>query len=237
MSRPSLRNGKRDMKILVVDDELPILEAVSYNLQKEGYEAITASDAEQCLALARKQRPDLIILDVMLPSASGFDICRQLRERSQVPIIMLTARADETDRVVGFELGADDYLVKPFSMRELMARVKAILRRNTLSLSTTMIRVGDLVIDAEQYTVTRRDQNVPVSRKEFELLYFLAAHPGQAFSRQTLLDRVWGADSYVMDRTVDVHMRWLRQKIEDDPAQPKRLLTVRGVGYKFEHGQ
>lgn len=224
----------------MVDDELPIVEAVAYNLRKEGFEPLTAGDAEQCLEIARAEQPDLIILDVMLPSASGFDVCRQIRKqggkRARVPIIMLTARADETDRVAGLEMGADDYVVKPFGMRELMARVKAVLRRDSDAPPTERVEVGGIVIDPERYEVTVRGTKVEFSRKEFDLLLFFAAHPDQTFSRQTLLDRVWGADSYVVDRTVDVHVRWLREKIEVEPSSPQRLLTVRGVGYKFVRG-
>ncbi|HZT43812.1 MAG TPA: response regulator transcription factor [Chthonomonadaceae bacterium] len=222
------------MKVLVVDDEQPIVEAVVYNLRKEGYQTLTAGDAEQCLNLARTERPDLILLDVMLPSASGFDICKSLRKQSDVPIIMLTARAEETDRVVGLEIGADDYITKPFSMRELMARVKTVLRRNTAPAAPAeKITVDDLQIDPSRYEVKVRGKTVELTRKEFDLLYFLARNPGQAFSRQTLLDRVWGADAYVLERTVDVHIRWLREKIETLPSDPYYLLTVRGVGYKF----
>lgn len=222
------------MKVLVVDDELPIVEAVSYNLKKEGYSVLTATDAEQCLDLARKENPDLVVLDVMLPSASGFDICRLLRKQSQVPIIMLTARADETDRVVGLELGADDYVTKPFSMRELMARVKTVLRRSSQEIVTREpLQSGNLTIDPERYEVSLDATPVTLSPKEFELLRFLVAHAGQVFSRAVLLDRVWGAEAYVEERTVDVHIRWLREKIETDPSAPTRLLTVRGVGYKF----
>jgi phosphate regulon transcriptional regulator PhoB len=225
-----------EMKVLVVDDEMPIVEAVAYRLRQEGYETVTAGDADQCLDLARTQKPDLIILDVMLPSASGFDVCRLLRKQSGVPIIMLTARAEETDRVVGLELGADDYITKPFGMRELIARVKAILRRSAATAPSPIaerVQLGDLIIDAERYEVKVRDRSVVLSPKEFELLRFLAGHPGRVFTRQALLDRVWGADAYVEDRTVDVHVRWLREKIETDPSHPERLLTVRGVGYKF----
>jgi phosphate regulon transcriptional regulator PhoB len=223
------------MKVLVVDDENPIVEAVAYNLRKEGFQALTASDAEQCLDIARAEKPDLIILDVMLPSASGFDVCRMLRKQNDVPIIMLTARAEETDRVVGLELGADDYITKPFSMRELMARVKTVLRRTqTGALSTeSIVKVGNLTVDPNRYEVTLGDKRIELSPKEFDLLRFMATHPGQVFSRQSLLDRVWGADAYVEDRTVDVHIRWLREKIEVNASRPERLLTVRGVGYKF----
>ncbi len=223
------------MKVLVVDDENPIVEAVAYNLRKEGFVALTASDAEQGLDIARSEKPDLIILDVMLPSASGFDVCRMLRKQNDVPIIMLTARAEESDRVVGLELGADDYITKPFSMRELMARVKSVLRRTHAGIvaTETVTISGNLTIDPNRYEVTLGDKRVELSPKEFDLLRFLAAHAGQVFSRQALLDRVWGADAYVEDRTVDVHIRWLREKVEVNPSRPERLLTVRGVGYKF----
>jgi phosphate regulon transcriptional regulator PhoB len=223
------------MKVLVVDDEGPIVEAVAYNLRKEGFQALTASDAEQCLDIARSEKPDLIILDVMLPSASGFDVCRLLRKQNDVPIIMLTARAEETDRVVGLELGADDYITKPFSMRELMARVKSVLRRTHTGVMATdaVVTVGNLTVDPNRYEVTLGDKRIELSPKEFDLLRFMATHPGQVFSRQSLLDRVWGADAYVEDRTVDVHIRWLREKIEVNASRPERLLTVRGVGYKF----
>jgi len=223
------------MKVLVVDDENPIVEAVAYNLRKEGFQALTASDAEQCLDVARTERPDLIILDVMLPSASGFDVCRMLRKQNDVPIIMLTARAEETDRVVGLELGADDYITKPFSMRELMARVKTVLRRTHVGAVSTesIVKAGNLTVDPNRYEVTLGDKRIELSPKEFDLLRFMATHPGQVFSRQSLLDRVWGADAYVEDRTVDVHIRWLREKIEVNASRPERLLTVRGVGYKF----
>jgi phosphate regulon transcriptional regulator PhoB len=224
------------IKVLLVDDELPIVEAVAYNLKKEGYSVTTAMDAEQCLEMARREPPDLVLLDVMLPSASGFDVCRMLRKQTQVPIIMLTARAEETDRVVGLELGADDYVTKPFSMRELMARIKNVLRRSMPQETASAggrLQVGDLRIDPERYEVHIGTRAVALSPKEFELLRFLAMYPGQVFSRQVLLDRVWGMDAYVEERTVDVHIRWLRAKLEDDPSHPRRLLTVRGVGYKF----
>lgn len=225
--------SSRRRKVLVVDDERPILEAITYNLRKAGYEPLTATDAEQCLTLVHEESPDVIILDVMLPSASGFDVCRQLRAYSRVPIIMLTARVEETDRVVGLEAGADDYVTKPFGMQELMARVKAALRRNETPLPAPPLRLGSIVIDPQRHTVTVSGRPVTTTRKEFDLLHFLAASPGQVFSRQALLDRVWGEDSYVEDRTVDVHIRWLRQKIEADPARPHWLQTVRGIGYKF----
>jgi phosphate regulon transcriptional regulator PhoB len=222
------------MKVLVVDDEQPIVEAVAYNLKKEGFRVLTAGDAEQCLEVAKRDQPDLVILDVMLPSASGFEVCRMLRKQGNIPIIMLTARADATDRVVGLELGADDYVTKPFNMRELMARVKGVLRRaSPQEMIEQAVHSGNLTIDPSRFEVRIGARPVALSPKEFELLRFLATHPGQVFSRQVLLDRVWGAEAYVEERTVDVHIRWLREKVEDDPSQPRRLLTVRGIGYKF----
>ena len=228
------RTRTMTMKVLVVDDEQPIVEALAYNLKKEGFRVLTAGDAEQCLEVAKRDQPDLIILDVMLPSASGFDVCRMLRKQGNIPIIMLTARADATDRVVGLELGADDYVTKPFNMRELMARVKGVLRRaSPQELLEQSVQSGNLTIDPNRFEVRIGTRPVALSPKEFELLRFLATHPGQVFSRQVLLDRVWGAEAYVEERTVDVHIRWLREKVEEDPSQPRRLLTVRGIGYKF----
>lgn len=244
-------------RILVVDDERPIVEAISYNLRKEGYEAITASDAQECVAIARRQPPDLVLLDVMLPSGSGFDVCRQLRlEHGNIPVLLLTARAEEDDRVKGFDSGADDYVVKPFSMRELLARVRALLRRRGGAVSAAGITpntsvaesgaassdvrpedraltIDNLVIDRSKREITLNGKLVDLSRKEFDLLLTMASNRGQVFDRQTLLNRVWGEDCYVEDRTVDVHIRWLREKIEVNPSRPQRLLTVRGIGYKF----
>jgi len=226
------------MKVLVVDDEAPIVEVIVYNLKKEGYQTCAAADAETCVELVRTEKPDLVILDVMLPAASGFDVCRVLRRQTSVPIIMLTARAEETDRVVGLEIGADDYITKPFSVRELMARVKAVLRRtqNGDLPPNAIVEVGELSIDSTRHEVTVGTRRVELSPKEFDLLRFLAHHAGQVFSRQALLDRVWGADAYVEERTVDVHIRWLREKVESEPSHPERILTVRGVGYKFNAG-
>ena len=239
-------------RILVVDDEAAIIDAVTYNLRAQGYTAIIAGDADAALRLFRDRKPDLIILDVMLPSGSGFDICRLIRQGgSTVPILMLTARVEEADRVHGLEIGADDYLIKPFGMRELMARVKVLLRRGAASdaaANAALAGAGKepaaapaimassklgLVIDVERRDARTAEKLLTLSRKEFDLLALLAAHPGRVFDRQTLLDRVWGADAYVDDRTVDVHIRWLREKIEPVPSKPQFLLTVRGVGYKF----
>jgi phosphate regulon transcriptional regulator PhoB len=227
---------KPSMKILVVDDEPAIVEALVYTLRQEHYEPLIAVNAEQCMEIAQSEQPDLILLDVMLPSASGFEVCKRLRQFSDVPIIMLTARADETDRVVGLEIGADDYVMKPFSMRELMARIKTVLRRKApaaTAAADNTIRVGNLMIDPSRHHVTLAGEPLELSRKEFELLHYFVTHPNATCSRETLLDAVWGADNVVGERTVDVHIRWLREKIEDDPAMPKRLLTVRGFGYQF----
>lgn len=254
-------------RILVVDDEPAIVDAVTYNLRLNGHEFLIASDAEAALRLFRENRVDLVILDVMLPSGSGFDVCRLIRQSgSNVPVLMLTARVAEPDRVHGLETGADDYLVKPFGMRELMARVKALLRRGqmTAAAATAAAPAGSasedapaganggyavpapagaamlasatlgLVIDVEKREARLGEKPLSLSRKEFDLLALISAHPGRVFDRQTLLDRVWGEDAYVDDRTVDVHVRWLREKIEPEPSKPEHILTVRGVGYKFQ---
>ena len=224
------------MKILVVDDEPAIAEAVSYNLKMQSHTPLVAADAEEALRLFRAEEPHLVILDVMLPSGSGFEVCRLLRQTSRVPILMLTARVAEADRVHGLELGADDYLVKPFGMRELMARVRALLRRAGGEDLPPLSVAGDLdlVVDHEKREARLRGDLLTLSRKEFDLLTLLTRHPGRVFDRQTLLDRVWGQDTFVDDRTVDVHIRWLREKIEPTPGKPTYLLTVRGIGYKFK---
>lgn len=221
------------MKLLIVDDEPAILETVEAKLRREGYTTFTAESAEEGLRIFRRVKPDLLILDIMLPGRSGYDLCRTLRRESAVPILFVSARAEEDDRVKGLELGADDYLVKPFSLAELAARVKAILRRATGESSADTIERGDLRIDARSHEATLAGETLVLSPKEFALLAFFAKNPGQVFSRETLLDRVWGHDAFVSARTVDVHIRWLRTRIEVDPNEPVRLLTVRGVGYKF----
>jgi DNA-binding response OmpR family regulator len=224
-------SGKR---ILVVDDEAPILDAVSYGLRKEGYKVSVAANAEACMRIFREEQPDLLILDVMLPSASGFQVCKKIRATHNTPIILLTARAEERDKLLGLDLGADDYVTKPFSVRELVARVKAILRRQADEMGISgIITVGGISIDEPRHEIKVDDVPVELAPREFALLAFLARNPGMAFSRQTLIDRVWGIDAYVDERTVDVHVRWLRSKIEENPAEPKRLVTVRGVGYKL----
>jgi len=234
-------------KILVVDDEVSLQETLAYNLKKQGYDVVTTGDGEEGLAMAREINPDLIILDVMLPGLDGFEICRILRKEMTTPVLMLTARDDEIDRVVGLEVGADDYLSKPFSMRELIARVKAMLRRVRLIREEVGHAEGAegkpkaeiLVFDNLRIDITRREvlvneQVIPFKPKEYELLTFFAKHQGQVLSREFILERVWGWDFIGDSRTVDVHVRWLREKIEQDPANPRRIITVRGAGYRFE---
>jgi DNA-binding response OmpR family regulator len=239
-------------RILVVDDERSIVEAISYNLRKEGHEVSPAYDAQECMVMARRERPDMALLDIMLPSGSGLELCRRLRaEIEGLPVLFLTARASEEDRLRGFDLGADDYMIKPFSMRELMARIRAVLRRATqpAQIGTDasaagdvtsksrpdngIVEADDLVIDRGRREVAISGKKVDLSRKEFDLLTTLATNRGQVFDRQTLLNRVWGEDCYVEDRTVDVHIRWIREKIEIVPGKPEKILTVRGVGYKY----
>ena len=221
-------------KILVVDDEAPILDAVSYALRKEGYKVVIAMNAEACMRAFREEAPDLIVLDVMLPSASGFEVCQRIRASSDTPIILLTAKVEERDRVHGLDLGADDYVAKPFSVRELIARIRAILRRRESSGQTPeRIEVDGLVMDESRHEATVDGKPIELSPKEFALLLFLARNSGLVFSRQTLLDRVWGQEAFVDERTIDVHVSWLRAKIESSPSKPQRLITIRGVGYKF----
>lgn len=223
-------------KILIVEDDPNILEALKYNLGKEGYDTITAIDGVQALELARTKTPDLIVLDIMLPKMSGLEVCRILRKEMAIPIIILTARDDEIDKVTGLDLGADDYMTKPFSMRELMARIRAMLRRVEIQtvIPETPLRFGDLEVDTLHHVITRAGNTLNLSPKEFDLLVFLTSNRGLVFSRDQLLEKVWGYDYSGDTRTVDVHIRWLREKIEDNSEEPKRLITVRGVGYKFE---
>ena len=221
------------MKLLIVDDEPAILETVETKMRREGFSTFTADSAEEGLRLFRKVRPDLVILDIMLPGRSGFDLCRTIRKDSATPILFVSARADEADRVKGLELGADDYMVKPFNLGELAARVKAILRRATGETVQETIERGNLRIDPRSHEATLDGEPLALSPKEFALLSFFAKNPGQVFSRETLLDRVWGRDAFVSARTVDVHIRWLRTRIERDPNEPESLVTVRGIGYKF----
>jgi DNA-binding response OmpR family regulator len=221
------------MKLLIVDDEPTILETVETKLRREGYAVFSASTAEEGMKIYKQVKPDLLILDVMLPNRSGFDLCRAIRKDSNVPIIFVTARASEEDRVAGLDLGADDYVVKPFNLAELAARVKAVLRRSSSEKGQEIVETGNLTINSNTHEALLDGQLLPLSPKEFALLHFLCANRGRVFSRDLLLDRVWGPESYVSPRTVDVHMRWLREHIEPDASKPTRLLTVRGVGYKF----
>ncbi len=226
--------------ILIVEDEPNLLAALEYTLKREGYTALTATDGDAGLRMARNVAPDLVILDVMLPTLDGFEICRILRRESAVPILMLTARGEEVDRVVGLELGADDYVTKPFSMRELLARVRNLLRRAAPSSASDfagpseIIRSEDLTIDQISHSVTLGDKPVGMKPREFSLLALLASNKGRAFTRNQILERLWGHDYIGDSRTVDVHVRWLREKIETDPSKPRRIVTIRGLGYRFD---
>jgi DNA-binding response OmpR family regulator len=226
-------SGSNTMKLLIIDDEPAILETLDAKFRKEGFTTFMADSAEEGMRLFRRVKPDLIILDIMLPQRSGFDFCRAVRKDSQTPVIFVSARADEGDRVKGLELGADDYVVKPFNLSELAARVKAILRRSTGEPVREVIERGNLRIDPRSHEAWINNEPLALSPKEFALLYFLARNAGQVFSRETLLDRVWGREAFVSARTVDVHIRWLRTRIEKEAENPVRLQTIRGVGYKF----
>lgn len=224
-------------KILVVDDEKPIVDILKYNLSKEGYNVLTAYDGDEAIEIALKEDPDLILLDIMLPKQDGFSVCKKLREKLASPILMLTARGEEVDKVLGLELGADDYITKPFSMRELMARVKANLRRIAFSepdVDAEVIKQGDLELDLKSYVVRKKGKPLDLTFREFELLRYLAAQPGQVFTREKLLEEVWGYEYYGDIRTVDVTVRRLREKVEDDPANPEYIITKRGIGYYFK---
>ena len=224
-------------RILLVDDELSVQKLLGYPLRKDGYDVVPALDGREAIEAVRDQRFDLVVLDLMLPHVNGLEVCRRLRATSSVPIIMLTARDEESDKVQGLELGADDYITKPFSVREFRSRVKAVLRRAELSKgeerSEAPIEDGDLRIDFEKRTVTRGARDVALTYVEFEILAALARNPGRVYNRMVLLERVWGDASYRDPRTVDVHIRHLREKLEHDPKVPELILTVRGVGYRF----
>lgn len=222
-------------KIMVVDDERNIVELVKYNLEKEGYDVICAYDGFEAVNLARQDRPDLIVLDIMLPGQGGLEVCRALRKETKIPIIMATAKGEEIDKILGLELGADDYVVKPFSPRELVARVKAILRRTSSKAEEKdKLLFDDIAINLVKHEVRKKGEIVDLKPKEFDLLKLLAANAGKVFTRDFLLEQLWGYDYLGDTRTVDVHMRRLRQKIENDPATPYYLKTVHGIGYKFQ---
>jgi len=224
-------------RILLVDDERAIVESLRYALEKEGYDVLEASEGSEALEVARTQPPDLVLLDIMLPGMSGFEVCRILRKESSVPILMLSARADEPDRVVGLDLGADDYITKPFSVREVLARVRAALRRSQPAAAAAApderIRVGEISMDLARHEVKVRDQGMTLPPRQFDLLRAFLSNPGRVLTRTMLLQQVWGYDFAGDDRTVDVHVRWLRRKLED-VGSPTTIETVRGVGYKLE---
>lgn len=239
----------RGQKVLVVEDEPSLIDTLEYSLSRQGYAVRVVSDGLKAIEEARREPPDLVVLDVMLPSLDGFEVCRILRQEMSMPIIMLTARTEEVDKIVGLEVGADDYLTKPFSMRELLARVKALLRRVRLvredvavaeraagseGLVAERLVFGDLVIDLGRREMSVRQKVFHLKPKEFDLLVFLARNKGMVLSRDLILERVWGWDYDGGSRTVDVHVRWLREKVEEDPSQPVHIVTVRGIGYRFE---
>ena len=224
--------------ILVVDDEADLVELISYNLKKEGFSVDSAMDGESALSKIKKGRYDLVVLDLMLPGIQGIEICRMLRndpKTEALPIIMLTAKGEEVDKILGLEMGADDYITKPFSPRELVARIKAVLRRSMEKPAPEKIlKVGELLIDRERYTLTIKGKPVKLSATEFKLLLFLAERKGKVFNREQLLDAVWSDEAFVEPRTVDVHVRRLRAQIEEDPAHPRYIKTLRGIGYFFD---
>jgi len=227
-----------ELRILVVEDEPSIAEVVGLYLQRAGYKVQTASDGKVATTILEKEIPDLVVLDLMLPEIDGLSLTRWLRDRSDVPIIMLTARREEIDRIAGLEMGADDYVVKPFSPQELVSRVRAVLRRikreQAPAESERPLSFGDLVINALSRTVSVSGEDIPLTAKEFDMLHLLAQHPKQVYTREQLLDRIWGGAEYIDPGTVTVHIRRVREKIENDPSNPTRLVTVWGVGYKFE---
>ena len=226
--------------VLVIEDEENLQEALKYNLEREGYDVLTASDGERGLGMARERQPDLVILDIMLPQLDGLEVCRILRRERDTPIIMLTAKGEEVDRVVGLELGADDYITKPFSMRELLARLRTVLRRTRshprgdAPPSSEVLTSGDLEVNLASHTVSLGGVEVDMKPREFDLLALLVANKGRAFTRDQILERLWGQDYIGDTRTVDVHIRWIRQKIETGPGSPNRIVTIRGVGYRFQ---
>ena len=227
-------------KIVIVEDEPNLLEAVSYNLRMEGFEVLTASDGELALDVVRENNPDLVILDVMLPKLDGFELCKIIRKENDVPILMLTAKGDEIDRIVGLEIGADDYVLKPFSMRELMARVRVLFRRHRATKTHEIVDEidsvceGNLVVNLKAHTVQLDGTNISLKPKEYDLLALLLTNPGRAYTRDQILDEIWVPNQFGDKRTVDVHIRCLRKKIELYSQSPKHIITIRGVGYRFQ---
>jgi DNA-binding response OmpR family regulator len=230
--------NSRTTRILLVDDEQPVQKLLTFPLEKDGYEVVSAMDGQAALSAFDSQEFDLVVLDIMLPKVDGLEVCRQLRAKSSVPIIMLTAKAEEIDKVLGLELGADDYITKPFSMREFRSRVRAALRRAEMGAARDgdepPLERGDLRIDFAKRAVSLRGEPVQLTYVEFEILAVLAGHPGRVYTRDMLLDRIWGDSEYRDQRTIDVHIRHLREKLERDAKSPEYLLTVRGVGYRFK---
>ncbi len=220
--------------VLVVEDDKTLQQTLAYNLEREGYQVMTASDGPTGLEKARTESPNLIILDIMLPDLDGFSVCRILRRELDVPIILLTARSSEVDKIIGLDSGADDYITKPFNLGELLARVRAALRRSTPKKSTGIIEAGNLYLDLIGRRAYKGEELLNLSFKEFDLLVELMRNQGAVLSRDLLLTKVWGYDYYGESRTVDVHIRWLREKIEDNPSQPTRIATIRRIGYRFE---
>jgi two-component system response regulator RegX3 len=227
-------------RVMVVEDEESFIEALEVGLAREGFEVVVARDGAEALSRFDEWSPDIMLLDVMLPKVSGTDVCRELRKKSQVPIIIVSAKGSEVDAVVGLEVGADDYIVKPYRLRELVARMRAVMRRSSLTQTELddvgygAIRVGDVSIDPERHVVTIRDEVVRLPLKEFELLYVLMANAGKVMTRENLIDRVWGSDYFGDTKTLDVHIKRLRSKVEADPAAPVNIVTIRGLGYKYE---
>ena len=223
-------------KILIVEDEPTLVATLRYNFEREGFQVTTATDGELGISAARDERPDIIILDLMLPKMDGLEVCRLLRRDTATPILMLTAKADEVDKVVGLEIGADDYVTKPFSMRELTARVRSLLRRaeQQPQPDSETLSVGDVTVDTARRQAFRAGEPLPLKPKEYELLAFMLRNRGRAFTRDQLLNQVWGYDFAGDSRTVDVHVRWLREKIEEEASKPARLITVRGTGYRLD---
>jgi len=227
-------------RVMLVEDEEAFIEALQVGLAREGFEVVVARDGAEALSKFDELDPDIMLLDVMLPKVSGTDVCREVRKKSQVPIIIVSAKGSEVDAVVGLEVGADDYIVKPYRLRELVARMRAVMRRSTLTQTEIddvgfgAIRVGDVSIDPERHVVTIRDEVAKLPLKEFELLYVLMANAGKVMTRENLIDRVWGSDYFGDTKTLDVHIKRLRSKVESDPANPVNIVTIRGLGYKYE---
>lgn len=221
-------------KILIVEDEAPLADTIAYNLREEGYKVVIAKDGMTALELLKQEAPDLVLLDLMIPKIDGLEVCRNIRRNSTIPVIILTAKSREVDKVVGLEVGADDYITKPFGMLELIARIRAALRRSKgISTQSEILSAHDIEIDSAKHTVLFHGNEIVLRPKEFDLLHLLMSNRGRVIERSSLLDNIWGEDEYIDAGTVDVHIRRLREKVEENPSKPVRVLTVRGIGYKF----